>query len=531
MRTLNRPLLPIVAEHNTPIAMRDGVVLRADIYRPQGTVPTLLIRNPYGDGLFRSAPIVPAAEAGFALVLQHCRGRGNSDGEFRPWLDEGHDGYDTIEWIAQQPWSNGDVVMSGASYLAGCALQAAATRPPALRAIVANMTPYDFYDGLNYVGGAFALGSALYWASMQSMLGLMHGLAAGDDVGASFGPVLTLMADQPAAARTLPLNDLPLPWLREWMAHPQRDEYWQGLAETLRHDQIQVPVMHSVGWFDIFLAGTLENHRRLGGPLTLGPWSHGPANASTGRLDFGFGASGQSAQLEQRELAFLASRGNHGDQSVRIFVMGDNVWRDEPAWPLERAVPTRYFLHPDGRLDPAEPSSTQPRTYTYDPADPVPTLGGPVLLADATLVGPQDQRDIETRPDVLVYSTDVLVSDVEVTGPLSVTVRASTSAVSTDWAAKLVDVWPDGRAMSVIDGIIRVAATPGEPAEHTIDLVATSQVFKAGHRIRVEISSSNFPRFDRNPGTGLSTADSSELVVSQQAVYPQSYLTLPIVPR
>jgi putative CocE/NonD family hydrolase len=531
MRTLDRSPVPIVAEHDTPIAMRDGTILRADVFRPQGTVPTLLVRGPYGGGAFRSVPVMPAIEAGFAVVLQHCRGRGTSDGDFQPWLDEGPDGYDTIEWIAGQDWSNGDVVMSGVSYLAGCALQAAAMRPSGLRAVVATMTPYDFYDGLNYYGGAFALGSALYWGTLQTMLGLMHSAAAGEDVGAGFGALLPLLADQPAAQRTLPLRDVPLANFREWIAHPTRDEYWEGAARTLRHDQIQVPVMHTGGWFDLFLAGTLENHRRLGGPLTIGPWTHAQLTTNAGRLDFGFFAAATAARLEERELAFLAAASDYGEPSVRIFVMGDNVWRDEPAWPLAAAVPTRYYLHIDGRLDPAEPTSAEPRTFTHDPADPVPTVGGPLLLADPTLIGPQEQRDVEARPDVLCYTTDVLTADVEVTGPLSVTLIASTSAVSTDWTAKLVDVWPDDRAMSVIDGIVRVAAEPGEPANHVVDLVATSQVFKAGHRIRVQIASSNFPRFDRNPGTGKTSAESAGLVVAQQRVYPQSFITLPIVAR
>jgi putative CocE/NonD family hydrolase len=555
MRTLNRPATPFLVEHDAAIPMRDATILRADIYRPDEpatTVATLLVRSPYGEGSFRGVGVVPALEKGFAVVLQHCRGRGSSDGEFRPWLDEGDDGFDTIGWITAQPWSNGDVVMSGLSYLAGCALQAAAKRPPGLRAVVANMTPYDFYDGLNYNGGAFALGSALHWGTLQGMLDLMHGTAAGADVGAdadgrsassraAFAAILPLLGDPAAVQRTLPLSDLAaaVPFFGEWIAHPTRDEYWEGLAETLRHDDIEVPVMHMAGWFDIFLGGTLENRRRLGGPLTVGPWSHGPATASVGRLDFGFFASGQAAQLEQRELAFLASAGTDSgaasagssDSAVRIFVMGDNVWRDEPAWPLERAVPTRYHLHGDGRLATDEPADDAPRTFTHDPADPVPTLGGPLLLPNATLVGPQDQRDIEARPDVLCYTTEVLATDVEVTGPLSVTVRASTTGLSTDWTAKLIDVWPDGRAMSVIDGIARVAAEPGVPAEHVIDLVATSQVFKAGHCIRVQIASSNFPRFDRNPGTGKTAAETADLQVQHQSIYPRSFITLPIVPR
>ncbi|MER5642916.1 CocE/NonD family hydrolase [Streptosporangium sp. NPDC002524] len=585
MLKLNRSPLSIVAEHDTPMPVRDGTILRGDVYRPasEGPFPALLVRTPYGAGSFLMAPRTPALEAGFAVVLQHCRGRGSSDGEFRPWLDEGDDGYDTVGWITSQPWSNGEVVAFGMSYLAGCALQAAAKRPPGLKAVVASMTPHDFYDGLNYHGGAFALGSALNWGLLQAMLGLMHGMEAGEDVGAGFGALLPVLGDQTAAVRTLPLRDIPAgPWWNDWISHLTRDAYWEGLAETLRHDRIEVPVMHVGGWFDLFLAGTLENHRRLGGPLVIGPWSHGSGATGTGRLDFGFSASAQAAMLPQRQMDFL--RGEDTGPAVKIFVMGDNVWRDEEEWPLSRAVDTRYHLHPGGLLSTeppsdaaplsdavplsdAEPSSDSgplpgatppsgaellpnatppsgaellpnatppsgatPSTFTFDPRDPVPTTGGPLLLPDVTNVGPQDQRDVELRPDVLCFTTEALASDVEVTGPLSVTLHAETSAVSTDWTAKLVDVHPDGRAMSVTDGIVRTSVASGV---HEIDLVATSQVFKTGHRIRVEISSSNFPRFDRNPGNGRTSADSTEadLVLQHQTVFPDSYITLPIVPR
>ncbi|GAA3442915.1 CocE/NonD family hydrolase [Planomonospora venezuelensis] len=534
MPKLNRAPLPLAAEHDTPMPVRDGTILRGDVYRPAegGPFPTLLVRTPYGEGTFRQVPKIPALEAGFAVVLQHCRGRGSSDGEFRPWLDEGADGHDTIAWITAQPWSNGEVVMSGMSYLAGCALQAAATRPPGLKAVVASMTPHDFHDGLKYHGGAFALGSALNWGALQSMLGLLHGMEAGEDVGAAFGALLPVLGDQAAAARTLPVSGVPgIPWWRDWTSHPERDAYWQEAAETLRHDRIEVPVMHVAGWFDLFLSGTLENHRRLGGPLVIGPWSHLAQGTGTGRLDFGFAASAQALRLEQRQLSFL--KGEDTGPAVKIFVMGDDVWRDEEAWPLARAVETRYRFHSDGLLSPAPPSTpeaTAPAAFTHDPRDPVPTTGGPLLLPDPTNVGPQDQSGVELRSDVLCYTTEVLTADIEVTGPVSVTLHGSTSAASTDWTAKLVDVYPDGRAMSVVDGIVRASAPSGV---HEIDLVATSQVFKAGHRIRVEVSSSNFPRFDRNPGTGGVPAEASEadLSVQHQTVYPDSYITLPVVPR
>ncbi|MEV4174282.1 CocE/NonD family hydrolase [Nonomuraea sp. NPDC049709] len=187
-------------------------------------------------------------------------------------------------------------------------------------------------------------------------------------------------------------------------------------------------------------------------------------------------------------------------------------------------------MHAGGLLAPEPPAADEPAAFTFDPRDPVPTVGGPTLLSDPTNAGPQDQRDVELRPDVLCYTTEVLDSNVEVTGPVSVTLRAETSGAATDWTAKLVNVHPDGRAMSVIDGIVRTSTPSGT---YTVDLVATSQVFKAGHRIRVEISSSNFPRFDRNPGTGRPAARAAEadLVVQHQRVFSSSFVTLPLVPR
>ncbi|NUT38622.1 MAG: CocE/NonD family hydrolase [Thermoactinospora sp.] len=512
MPKLNREPYRVIVEHDTPVAMRDGTILRGSVHRRAegGPFPTLLARTPYGENTFRMMPVTPALEAGFAVVLQHCRGRGGSDGEFRPWLDEGDDGRDTIEWITAQPWSNGEVVMQGGSYLAGCALQAAATRPPGLRAVVASMTPHDFYDGLKYHGGAFAYGSARNWGVMQTMLGLMHAAESGQDVGAGFGALLPLLADP--SAQVPP--DV-IPWWHDWVSHRERDAYWQELAETLQHDRIEVPVMHVAGWFDLFLAGTLENHRRLGGPLVVGPWSHlTPGGSGTGVVNFGFFASGQAIQLEQRQLAFL--RGQDTGPAVKIFVMGDDVWRDEEAWPLARAVETRYYLHSDGVLS-QEPKAGEPVTFTFDPGDPVPTTGGATLLPDPVNVGPQDQREVEKRPDVLCFTTAPLEADLEVTGPVSVTLHARSSAPSTDWTAKLVNVHPDGRALSVVDGIVRTTRSTS-----VVDLVATSQVFKAGHRIRVEISSSNHPRFDVNPAVDRPAV---------QQVYPDSFITLPVVPR
>ncbi|MBA9004136.1 CocE/NonD family hydrolase [Thermomonospora cellulosilytica] len=527
MAKLNKSAVPVTTVLDQPIEMRDGTILRADVHRPAegGPFRTVLIRNPYGEPLFRRTPVVPYLHAGLAVVLQHCRGRGSSDGTFTPWVDEPRDGVDTVEWITAQPWSNGEVVASGMSYLAGCALQLAAQRPAALKAVAASMTPHDFYDGLKYHGGAFALGSAFHWGSLQGMLGALHAMSGGEDAGARFGALLPVLADPYPAMAATPLSEAPgvsqaFPFWRDWVEHPERDEYWEKLAETLRHDRIEVPVLHTAGWFDVFLRGTLENFRRIpGGRLIVGPWTHLSQESGVGELNFGFSASAQSAMLEAQQIAWLL--GDTAGPRVRYFTMGADTWREAESWPPPGATETRYYLHPGGLLSPEAPAAdAEPSRFVHDPDDPVPTHGGPLLLPDPTNAGPRDQRRIEERPDVLCFTTPVLDRDVEVTGPLTVVLHAATSAAGGDWTAKLVDVWPDGRAMSVIDGIVRSA---GDRLRHEIDLVATSQTFRAGHRIRVEIASSNFPRFDRHPAMTR-----AEQTVFHDAGRP-SWITLPIM--
>ncbi|MFB4304210.1 CocE/NonD family hydrolase [Actinomadura sp. NTSP31] len=525
MTKLDRPALPAVTVLDQPIEMRDGTILRADVHRPagDGRHRTVLMRGPYGEPVFRSAPVTAYLRAGMAVVLQHCRGRGNSDGEFTPWVDEGRDGADTVDWITAQPWSNGEVVAAGNSYLAGCALQLASERPDALKAVVAAMTPHDFYDGLKYHGGAFALGSAFFWGALQGLLGAVHDI---DDGGAArLGPLMQVLADPDAAMRTLPLRVVPavadaFPFWRDWVDHPERDSYWTDLAETLRHDRIGVPVLHVAGWFDVFLRGTLENHRRIpGGRLVIGPWSHLSQTGGVGELYFGQAASAQMTQLEAAQVAFL--RGDTGGPAVRYFTMGADVWRDAESWPPPGATATRYYLHPGGSLSTGAPGAdASPSRFVHAPDAPVPTHGGNLLLNDPVNVGPRDQRAVEARPDVLVFTTPVLDRDVEVTGPVRAVLHAATSAPGADWTAKLVDVWPDGRAMNVLDGIVR---SPAGATRHEIDLAATSQTFRAGHRIRVQVASSNFPRFDRHPS----------MVRAEQTVFHDagrpSWIELPVM--
>jgi putative CocE/NonD family hydrolase len=576
MAKLDVPAVTVAVDRNAPVEMRDGTVLRADIYRtdPAGSRPVLLIRNPYGEPMVRAAPVLPALDAGFAVVVQDCRGTGLSDGEFVTFENEAADGADTIEWCARQPWCDGTVAMYGPSYLGMAQFAAASLAPAALRALASAVTPADYHWGLAYRQGAFQLGQALGWHLLKSAQALGYGAAAGMDVSAETRSLLAVMADPAAGYAHLPLRDMPaisgiLPSWRTWLDHEERDAYWDAVSYRDARDRVAAPALHVGGWFDLFLGGTLDNFRflsrraasaraRRGQRLIVGPWSHADRSGTCGELHFGAFASDLAIGLEQDVLAFLRGAvGPAADEPtgprVRLFVMGDNAWRDEDDWPLARTRWTRWYLGSHGALGSAPPGEFDPPShYVHDPADPVPTVGGATLLAGsvgdvAWQPGPRDQRRVEDRPDVLCFTGPVLPDDLEVTGPVSVTLHAATSAADTDFTARLVDVWPDGRAMSVTDGIVRARyrggdgvsrpIVSGQACEYTIDLVATSQVFKAGHRLRVDVASSNFPCYDRNPGNGApaGTATTADFVIAEQTVFHDagrpSYLTLPVIPR
>ncbi len=583
MAKLDVPVAAITGERNAPVEMRDGTVLRADIFRTEaaGSRPVLLIRNPYGEPMVRMAPVLPAIEAGFAVVVQHCRGTGASDGEFVTFESEAADGADTIEWCARQPWCDGNVVMYGPSYLGMVQFAAASLSPAALRGLVPVVTPADYHWGLAYRQGAFQLGQALAWHALKAGQQLGYALLArGDaapeppDRASAQGELLALMADPAAAYAHLPLRDMPavsgiLPSWRAWLDHEERDEYWHGLSYRDARRRVSAPALHIGGWFDLFLGGTLDNfttlsrhaatpRARRGQRLIVGPWTHADRSGGTGELYFGAFASDVAIGLERLVIDFLRDAADPGQPDpagprVRLFVMGDNVWRDEDDWPLPRTRWTRWYLHADGSLAPSSPyESAPPSRYVHDPRDPVPTVGGATLLTGGPgraewMPGPRDQRPVEARPDVLCFTSEVLDEDLEVTGPVTVTLHAATSAADTDFTARLVDVWPDGRALSVTDGIVRARyrsgsgladpVTPGQVHQYTIDLIATSQVFKAGHRLRVDVASSNFPCYDRNPGNGAlaATATEADFVVAEQTIchdadHP-SCITLPVIPR
>jgi putative CocE/NonD family hydrolase len=563
-------------EKNVPARMRDGVVLRADVYRPDtpGPHPVLLQRTPYSKNDDEAPRRFSAlASRGYIVVVQDTRGRYTSDGVAVPH-DESDDGYDTVQWAASLPGSNGRVGMFGGSYLATTQLQAATRQPPALVALFP-ASSYARRHDMVFQGGAFYLSDGLSWNLGQAVDVRRRVLAPDVDRDGPIG----LDAGQRRALREkwywqLPLksiNELDLrrfsPGYFQMLDHPDRDGFWDAADIESRHDRFTVPAYHLTGWYDTLLTGTLKNFTGLRTRaanetarqyqrLVIGPWTHArPTRASTSIGDVSYGPDA-GFDAEAAMVAWfdrwLKGGGSAIPDSapVRLFVMGENRWRDEPEWPLARAVPTAYFLssggrantlNGDGTLETAPPSASAPADrYTYDPADPVPTGASGGYSRN-----PADQRSVETRPDVLVYTSAPLARDVEVTGPLSLTLWIASTARDTDFTGKLVDVLPDGSARALADGILRaryrrgttsqILLTPGEPTELTIDLGATSNLFRAGHRIRLEVSSSNFPRFDRNPNTGGRFGEDGVVrkagqTVLHDAAHP-SRLMLPIVAR
>lgn len=566
-----------IIERDVEIPMRDGTILRADVYRPAegGAHPVLLSRLPYDKSLPVAVGVIPdplrATAAGYVFVICDTRGRFASDGVFTPFVHEAEDGYDTVEWVAAQAWSNGAVGMIGGSYVGYTQWMAASTEPPHLRAIAPVVTTSDLHDGWVGEGGASSLWFNLSWLLAALGPDVVARRAPGDtaraarltdtiDHIAGHLPALPGAVD-PALDDAL-VGDL----YRTWLAHPERDAYWRALSPREAHSRIRVPAFNVAGWYDVFVGGSLENYTgmrangatetaREGQRLVVGPWRHGEPSLAdpAGEVVFGIGSSAIGIDLAGLQLRFF-DRWLKGiqpspadDPAVRLFVMGENRWRDEAEWPLARAVVTDHYLRSDGTLSLERPAAHElPETYIADPNDPVPTVGG--NLCCAQLVHPPaafDQREVEARDDVLVYSTEPLMANVEVTGPVSALIFVGSTAPDFDVTAKLVDVEPDGFARNIAEGILRaryrkgvehaIPLAPGEIAELRVDLQATSNLFLVGHRIRLEIAASNWPRFDRNPQTGGVIAEATELRPARQTVFHDagrpSRLRLPIVPR
>ncbi|TDI66406.1 MAG: CocE/NonD family hydrolase [Bacteroidetes bacterium] len=551
------------------VPMSDGVVLYADVYlpEPEGQYPTLVVRTPYGvqrPGMHES--MVKFAQNGYSVVLQDVRGRYESQGEWEPFRDEAKDGYETIEWAAVQPWSNGKVGTQGGSYLGHNQWQAASQKPPHLVAIFPILASTNIYANWWGMGGAFRLSFNYGWGAVRMPNRIML-------------PQFWHMADyMPETMRYenilmhLPLIDgdlqsagHPVPHYRDWIKHQSYDDYWKAISDEERFDQIDVPVHTLGGWFDIFVMGTIngyvgmKNHggtveARSGTRMVIGPWGHG-SSQSFGGVDFTPDATLDFFELQLRFYDHHLKGIDNGldeELPVQLFYMGANKWRSESDWPVPGTEYRNLYLtsegsanavRGDGRLTFANPDQEGSDAYRYDPQNPVPTTGGNNCCGTPTQAGPRDQRPVERREDVLVYTSDFLDNAITIAGPVRMQLQAETDGPDTDWMIKLVDVYPNGYAMPISEGIIRARfregldkmklLNPNQQYVYDIEMTGTANVFLPGHRIRIDINSSNFPQFDRNPNTGDDLGTSTITRVAQQTIHhggsKASYIVLPVV--
>ena len=586
--TAQRREYQVIREPSLMVPMRDGVHLATDVVRPDapGRFPVIINRGPYGKNSYLDNPnhsIWFFPRNGYVLLSQDVRGRFESEGEYNPLFQEAHDGYDTVEWAARQPWSNGRVATTGQSYLGATQYTLAGGHPlpPHLQTLMPVSASSDFHQSWVYhTGGVMEWGWTVPYAILKGRNTLARAgredlIARMDEYVIEPGNFGQPLSDQ--WYRHLPLRDWidrlkeAAPYFHEYFDEELDGPYWWPINMMRQAGNVTIPMYHITAWYDIFMEGAINAFQSIqqhGGSelarrnqkLLIGPWAHlrpftQPTTGGAGDIDFGAEAA---VELHEDMLRWYdywlkdIETGIMDDAPVRIFVMGDNRWRDEQEWPLARTHYTRWYLHSaggantgagDGTLSTVPPDANEPQDqFIYDPADPAPTLGGNTLIID---YGVFDQSPAENRPDVLVYTSDPLPSDLELTGPISVTLYAATTAADTDFTAKLVDVRPDGYAHNVQDGIVRARyrtsvrepspIIPGRVYQYAIDLWATSHVVKAGHRVRVDISSSNFPRFDRNPNTGAALGADARLETARQTVhhsaqYP-SHITLPVIPR
>ncbi|HBD12897.1 MAG TPA: X-Pro dipeptidyl-peptidase [Porticoccaceae bacterium] len=572
--------MSIAIDKNVAVSMRDGTLLRADIYRPPGSGPhpVLLQRTPYNREFLPLVTMtldpIRAASAGFTVVIQDVRARWASEGDvFTPYNNEAQDGLDTLDWLAEQSFCDGNIGAYGLSYMGGTTWLNAVSGHPALKAISPTTAPNDFWHDHFWRGGALHLSTLVSWA--LRVIGpaalLRRGLEP-VELGTRLAELAEALDRFDETVSQRPLNKLGaarpedeqfVPFVFEMMQHSTPDDWTASRLFSNRHDQVKVPALIIAGWHDLLLGADLSHYRGMienGGSksareqtrLVVGPWSHAMFLNYVGQVDFGFRSSGYlldiREDLTQLQLRWF-NRWLRGmdeaftDPPVRIFVQGKNRWRDETEWPPRRAETTPWYLHAGNRLGPEQPAVESSCNYVYDPEDPCPTLGGNLLMPPQYTPGPVAQTAILDRRDVVSFTSKTLGSDLEITGPVTVDLHASTSALDTDWVVKLCDVHPDGRTFNVCDGVLRashqlrehnLSMTPGDTLCWHLDLWATSHVFAAGHQIRLLVTSSDFPRYDRNPNTGETGTEATASVPALQRIYlgpgTPSCVNLPVVP-
>ena len=576
---------------NVPIPMRDGTKLYADIYRPEGKPksPVLLMRSPYGKHTpaYRSMYLDPlrAVGRGYVVVIQDVRGRHMSEGEFYPYINEAQDGYDTVEWCGSQSWSDGNVGMFGISYHGATQWLAASEGPPSLKAIIPGVTSDDYYDGWTYLGGAFQLWWIPQWLVGFAENDIGRGYTKRPDRTRELEEMQNWLLDPMQMSESLPLkemsafstnnseNDL-CGFYYDWLDHPTYDDYWKSFAPKEKFHNVNIPVLNIAGWHDIFIRGSINCYQGMqqkGGSelarrqqhLIVGPWLHAPLPPpQAGQQFYGRTASGAYIDLHGMQLDWFdrwlkgENNGIDTQPTAYVFVMGKNKWQAEETWPPEDVTSVSYFIsseeganskNGDGKLITLPSNSTESSDqFIYDPQNPVPSLGGAYGygIPGVFEVGVQDQSVIENRQDVLVYTSEVLDEDFEIAGKVTMKLWAKTSVADTDWTAKLLDVDKNGKSTNVCDGVLRARFNKSLETEcfvnnnqvecFEIDLGFTAMSFFAGHRIRVQISSSNFPAFDRNLNTGKGF-DDSQVIIAEQTIFHDSkypsFISLPKVNR
>jgi putative CocE/NonD family hydrolase len=533
------------------VPMHDGVRLAADLFLPEGggRWPTVLVRTPYGRKSPASQSYRYFVRRGYALVIEDVRGRYASQGRFGDMAQEGPDSDDTIDWIAEQPWSNGRVAMAGGSYLGMVQWWAALEENPHLAAISPVCSGDDEYSDRYYsTGGALKLGHRLLW--------LAENLTPPSRVPALLPSYIRHL---PVRTSDIAATGLPQPLWRAAIEHPSFDDYWKRISVRERIERVQIPTLSFGGWFDNYAESDLDAFSRLALrhktiETWIGPWAHNP-NFRFVTRDFGLQARLGIRALEadwfdkwMKKVPLTPS-----GPLLHIFVMGPDIWREEHEWPLARTRYTPLYLESGGRANssagdgmlrwqPVIRSKTD--TFTYDPRDPVPTMGGSICCEPRILPpGPLDQTTVEARKDVLVYTSAPLAEDLEVTGAVRTILYVATSANDTDFTAKIVDVDRHGRPLSVTDGLQRlryrlsldkpIFVKQNQAYQISVNMGVTSYVFAAGHRIRLEVSSSNFPRFDRNMNTTAPNAKQGKPVTARQTVFHEkgypSAIILPVI--
>ena len=502
----------LVVQRDLRVPMRDGVVLLADHWTPSTGaegLPTALLRTPYGRAGMAAGPMVrPLAERGFQVLIQSARGTFGSGGAFDPLRREREDGLDTLDWMIEQPWFGESAVLFGTSYLGFVQWAVADRMPPQVKAMVPSVSEsaltQEFLreDGFSletpFGWGVLIAGQERRWALPRQLLGVKRVRRAMD---------------------TLPLNQADVAaighrfdYIQNILAHNADSPHWAPADHSRRAADVTVPVSSIAGWYDIFLPGQLRDFKAVQAAdqhsrLTVGPWSH------TSR------GVGVTATAEALEFGLAYARGEQPPERapVRLFVMGEQAWHDFPSWPPPGYAPERFHLQPGGALALDTPDESAPDSYRYDPADPTPAVGG-VRLALGVKAGSIDNTKLEAHPDVLTYTTAVLDTDVEVIGEVGAEIWFRSSLPYADVFVRLCDVDENGRSLNVCDGLLSLTDADQVRCA-TVRLWPTAYRFGRGHRIRLQISSGAFPRFNRNPGTGEPRATATTLRAADQQVF------------